>query len=69
VIEPCLQSEVFMEHLRREAKTMSREQLLVVIDSLSKLYCTTKAGANWLAKEASKGAAARMVLGEHLQDP
>ena len=58
-----------MEHLRREAKTMSREELLVLIDSLSKLYCTTKAGANWLAKEASKGAAARMVLGDHLQDP
>jgi len=69
MIEPCLQSEVFMEHLRREAQTMSREQLLVVIDSLSKLYCTTKAGANWLAKEASKGATARMVLSDYLQDP
>jgi len=69
MIEPCLQSEVFMEHLRREAQTMSREQLLVVIDSLSKLYCTTKAGANWLAKEASKGATARMVLDDYLQDP
>jgi len=69
MIEPCLQSEVFMEHLRREAQTMSREQLLVVVDSLSKLYCTTKAGANWLAKEASKGATARMVLGDYLQDP
>ena len=69
MIEPCLQSEVFMEHLRREAQTMSREQLLVVVDSLSKLYCTTKAGANWLAKEASKGATARMVLSDYLQDP
>ena len=69
MIEPCLQSEVFMEHLRREAQTMSREELLVLIDSLSKLYCTTKAGANWLAKEASKGATARMVLSDYLQDP
>lgn len=55
MIEPCLQSEIFMEHLRRESQTMSREQLLECIDALSRLYCTTKAGANWLAKEAMRG--------------
>ncbi len=57
MIEPCLQSEVFMERLRRESQTMSREQLLVCVDSLSRLYCTTKAGANWLAKEAMRAMA------------
>ena len=69
MIEPCLQSEVFMENRRREAKSMSREELLACLDALSRLYCTTKAGANWLAAEASKGAAARVVLGEELSEP
>lgn len=56
MIDRCLQSEIFMERLRRQSQTMSREELLVVIDHLSRLYCTTKAGANWLAKEASRNA-------------
>ena len=47
-----------MERLRRQSQGMSREELLVVVDSLSRLYCTTKAGANWLAKEATKNLAA-----------
>lgn len=69
MIEPCLQSEVFMENLRRQSQAMSRDELLAVVDALTRLYCTTKAGANWLAKEASRGAAARIVLGENLTDP
>jgi hypothetical protein len=52
-IEPCLQAEMFMERLRRDSKAMSREQLLEVIEHLSRLYCKTKAGANWLAREAA----------------
>jgi len=43
-----------MERLRRQSQGMSREELLVVVDTLSRLYCTTKAGANWLAKEAAR---------------
>jgi hypothetical protein len=58
VIEPCLETEIMMERLRRESQKMSREELLVVIDSLSRLYCTTKAGANWLAKKAAKNLSA-----------
>ncbi len=54
MIEPCQQTEFFMERLRRQSQGMSREELLVVVDSLSRLYCATKAGANWLAKEAAK---------------
>jgi len=54
VIEPCQQSEFFMERLRRQSQGMSRDELLVVVDTLSRLYCTTKAGANWLAREASR---------------
>jgi vacuolar-type H+-ATPase subunit E/Vma4 len=52
-IEPCLQAEMFMERLRRDSREMSREQLLEVIEHLSRLYCRTKAGANWLAREAA----------------
>jgi hypothetical protein len=54
VIEPCQQTEFFMERLRRQSQGMSRDELLVVVDTLSRLYCTTKAGANWLAREASR---------------
>ena len=37
---------------------MSRDELLVVVETLSRLYCTTEAGANWLAKEAAKNLSA-----------
>jgi len=63
-IEPCLQAEMFMERLRRDSKEMSREQLLEVIDHLSRLYCKAKAGANWLAREAATNLARH-----HLRDP
>ena len=62
-IEPCLQAEMFMERLRRDSREMSREQLLEVIDHLSRLYCKTKAGANWLAREAATNLARH-----HLRD-
>jgi hypothetical protein len=58
MIEPCQQTEFFMERLRRQSQGMSRDELLVVVDNLSRLYCTTKAGANWLAKEAARNLAA-----------
>ena len=54
MIEPCQQTEFFMQRLRRQSQGMSRDELLVVVDSLSRLYCTTKAGASWLAKEAAR---------------
>ena len=54
MIEPCQQTEFFMERLRRQSQGMSRDELLVVVDSLSRLYSSTKAGANWLAREASR---------------
>lgn len=59
MIEPCQQTDFFMERLRRQSQTMSRDELLVVVDSLSRLYSSTKAGANWLAKEASRNMTAR----------
>jgi hypothetical protein len=58
VIEKCQQSEFMMERLRRQPQQMSRDELLVVVETLSRLYCSTKAGANWLAKEAAKNLSA-----------
>ena len=58
MIEPCQQTEFLMERLRRQSQSMSRDELLVVVEILSRLYCTTKAGANWLAKEAAKNLSA-----------
>lgn len=58
MIEPCQQTEFFMERLRRQSQGMSRDELLVVVETLSRLYCSTKAGANWLAKEAAKNLSA-----------
>jgi len=57
MIEPCQQTEFFMERLRRQSQGMSRDELLVVVDNLSRLYSSTKAGASWLAKEAAKNLA------------
>ena len=59
MIAPCQQSEFMMERLRRQSQQMSRDELLVVVvDTLSRLYCSTNAGANWLAKEAARNMAA-----------
>lgn len=58
MIEPCQQSEFMMERLRRQSQHMSRDELLAVVDALSRLYSTTKAGANWLAREAARNLSA-----------
>jgi len=55
VIEPCLETEVMMERLRRQSKHMSRDELIASIDALSKLYCTTRAACKWLASGAPMG--------------
>jgi len=52
MIEPCLETEIVMERLRRDSRTMSRAQLLVAIDSLTRLYGSTKAACKWLASGA-----------------
>ena len=57
-IEPCLQAEMMMERLRREARNMSREQLLEALDALSSLYAKQRAVTVWAVKEAAS------VLGE-----
>ena len=52
-IEPCLQAEMMMERLRREARNMSREQLLEALDALSELYAKQRAITVWAVKEAA----------------
>lgn len=54
MIERCLQAEMFAERLRRSAREMSREELLVVVDDLSKLYANQRAALNWAVGEAAR---------------
>lgn len=52
-IEPCLQAEMMMERLRREARNMSRQELLEALDALSQLYSKQRAVTVWAVKEAA----------------
>ena len=52
-IEPCLQAEMMMERLRREARNMSRQELLEALDALSELYSKQRAVTVWAVKEAA----------------
>lgn len=54
MIERCLQAEMFAERLRRSAREMSRDELLVVVDDLSRLYANQRAALNWAAREAAR---------------
>jgi len=56
-IEPCQQTDFFMERVRRASQSMSREELLDVVDSLSKLYSGSKAAADWAVKQAARNMA------------
>ena len=47
-----------MERLRREARNMSREELLEALDALSELYSKQRAVTVWAVKEAAS------VMGE-----
>ena len=54
MIERCLQAEMFAERLRRSAREMSREELLVVVDDLSRLYASQRAALTWAIGEAAQ---------------
>ena len=57
MIERCLQADMFAERLRRSAREMSREELLVVVDDLSRLYANQRAALTWAAGEAARNRA------------
>jgi len=52
-IERCVQADLMMERLRREAQEMSRDQLLQVVEYLSRLYATQRACSDWAVREAA----------------
>lgn len=53
MIEKCQHTEFLMERLRRQSQSMSRDELLALVDSLSRMYSSTKAVANWLVQKAA----------------
>lgn len=57
MIERCLQADMFAERLRRSAREMSREELLVVVDDLSRLYANQRAALTWAVDEAARNLA------------
>lgn len=52
-IEPCVESELLMERVRRDAREMDRDDLLTLVDCLSVMYAKQKAVGVWLATEAT----------------
>lgn len=52
-IVPHLESDLFMENVRRNAANMSREELLMVIHHLSHAYSVQRAATNWAINEAA----------------
>lgn len=52
-IQPHIESDLFMETVRRNAENMSREELLMVIHHLSHAYSVQRAATNWAINEAA----------------
>jgi hypothetical protein len=52
-IQPHLTSDLFMENLRRQSESMSRDELLLVIHHLSHAYSIQRAATNWAISEAA----------------
>jgi hypothetical protein len=52
-IQPHLPSELLMESLRREARQMTREQLLAALDQLSQAFAIQRAATVWAIGEAA----------------
>lgn len=53
-MEPHAESDFYMEQLRRQAETMSRDELLMVVHHLSHAYSTQRAATAWAINEASQ---------------
>lgn len=54
-IVPHLESDLFMENLRRNAEKMTREELLMIIHHLSHAYSIQRAATAWAINEAAGG--------------
>ena len=45
---------MFAERLRRSSEEMSREELLVVVRDLARIYATQRAALKWAVGEAAR---------------
>lgn len=54
MIERCLEADMFAERLRRSSEEMSREELLVVVRDLARIYATQRAALKWAVGEAAR---------------
>lgn len=52
-IQPHLESDLFMENLRRQSESMTRDELLLTIHHLSHAYSMQRAATNWAICEAA----------------
>lgn len=53
-IQPSISTDLFMETLRRNAETMSRDELLVVVHQLSYAYSVQRAATVWAVNQAAE---------------
>ena len=52
-ITPHMESDLFMETVRRSAESMSRDELLMVVHHLTHAYSTQRAATNWAINQAA----------------
>jgi hypothetical protein len=53
-IEPSMETDLFMERIRRSADSMSRDELLIVVHQLSHAYSVQRAAAVWAVNQAAE---------------
>lgn len=56
-MQPSLSTDLFMERLRRDAETMSRDELLMIVHQLSHAYSVQRAAAIWAVNQAAENLA------------
>ena len=49
-----MESDLFMETVRRSAESMSRDELLMVVHHLTHAYSTQRAATNWAINQAAR---------------
>ena len=53
-IQPSLETDLFMEAIRRSAESMPRDELLIVVHQLSHAYSVQRAAAVWAVNQAAE---------------
>lgn len=53
-IQPSMETDLFMERIRRSAASMSKDELLIVVHQLSHAYSVQRAAAVWAVNQAAE---------------